>query len=131
MAEELFSKRFHVFAHPLNDPLRIGQVLMNLISNASDHSAPGSPIEVTVGSHGPSVRVSVADRGTPLHDGSESGADRATRPDFDFESPQKAASLGLAVARWIVEVHGGTVDARNRRRGGARFWFELPVAIAA
>jgi signal transduction histidine kinase len=67
-----------------------------------------------------------------LHEAPPPGGDGSTgRPNFDLESAQEAASLGLAVARWIVEAHGGTVGASNRRRGGARFWFELPGVGAA
>jgi K+-sensing histidine kinase KdpD len=109
------------------DPRRIGQVLVNLISNASDHSTPGSPTEIAVESRGPSVRVSVADRGAALRNGSHSDGDRsAARPDFDLQSATETANLGLAVAKWIIEAHGGRVGASNRRGGGARFWFELP-----
>jgi signal transduction histidine kinase len=40
------------------------------------------------------------------------------------------AGLGLAIARGIVEAHGGTIRAENAEAGGARFMFSLPVAGA-
>jgi two-component system sensor histidine kinase KdpD len=111
----------------MGDPRRLGQVLVNLISNASEHSHQGTSVDVDIAPHGESVQVSVADRGPALP------AETGGLPLESFCRPAKnlaneATGLGLAVARWIVEAHGGSVGARNRRGGGARFWFQLPTA---
>jgi K+-sensing histidine kinase KdpD len=111
------------------DPRRIGQALVNLISNASENSTDGSSVGIGIASRGESVRVSVADRGPALPEDSENALFQSSRQPLAAEpSVYETVGLGLAVARWIVEAHGGTVGARNRRGGGTRFWFELPAA---
>lgn len=110
------------------DPRRIGQVLVNLVSNASTRSAGGSSVQIDIGARGESVRVSVADRGPALSEDSESQLFESYRePAPADQLGYETSGLGLAVVRWIVEAHGGAVGARNRRGGGARFWFELPT----
>ena len=109
------------------DPRRMSQVLVNLILNASEQSGNGAAVGVRARAREDAVRVSVTDRGPVLPEGIpdvlfESGVRRAP------QGPSEAAALRLAVARWIVEAHGGTVGAQNRRSGGARFWFQLPAA---
>jgi two-component system, OmpR family, sensor histidine kinase KdpD len=130
-------QQLHTFADDwtpevLADPRRVGQALVNLISNASEHSADGSSVDVAVAAHGESVRVSVADRGPglPQHTGNrllEFFSRGAPAQELVYET----TVLGLAVARWIIEAHGGRVGARNRRGGGAQFWFQLPTSAAA
>ncbi len=111
----------------LADPRRMSQVLVNLISNASEQTGEGGAVRVRIGPQGEAALVTVADRGAALQR-------ERVRPLIEAfsgsgqEAPHELAALGLAVARWIVEAHGGTVGARNRRGGGAQFWFQLPRA---
>jgi two-component system sensor histidine kinase KdpD len=119
------------------DGRRLGQVLVNLILNASKFSPPGSPVEVVLGARGPMMRVTVADRGPGLPTGL---IEQLFEPFFRAPSSQSApllgvagatapegVGLGLAIVKEIVARHGGSVGAANRRGGGARFWFELPL----
>jgi signal transduction histidine kinase len=114
------------------DSRRIGQVLINLIGNASKYSAPGTRIDVALSARGDGVRLSVADRGAGLPIGA---TDRLFAP---FTRSREArfsgvdgVGLGLAIVKSNVDLHGGTVGAGRRRGGGSVFWVELPPAAAA
>lgn len=112
----------------LADSRRLGQVLVNLILNASKFGAANTPIDVTVSVREGAVRVAVADRGPGVP------ADQAQRLfEAYYRAPATAGSgkdgvgLGLSIVKSIVEAHAGRVGVESRRGGGARFWFELPT----
>lgn len=110
----------------LADRHLIDRVCMNLLMNASKFAAPGSLIEGILTQAGHAVRVAVQDRGPGLPPG-----DIARLFDPFYQAahapPSKGMGLGLAIARALVQAHGGRIGAENRRGGGARVWFELPV----
>ena len=111
----------------LADPRRMSQVLVNLITNASEHTGQGGVVRVRMTPRGEAALVTIGDRGPALPGGrSRTLLEALSRP--GQQTSNEAGALGLAVARWIVEAHGGTVGARNRRGGGAQFWFRLPAA---
>jgi two-component system sensor histidine kinase HydH len=103
------------------DSDRLQQVLINLLKNARDASPDGSPIDLGVGLEGGMLVYEVQDRGEGLPPGDE---ERAFEPFFTRKT--KGTGLGLALARRIVEGHGGTIRAHNRAGGGAVFRIELP-----
>ncbi|MDP8924710.1 MAG: HAMP domain-containing histidine kinase [Chloroflexota bacterium] len=113
----------------LADGLRIGQVLVNLVGNAIRFSDPGTPIDVTIAARGDRVRVTVSDRGPGLPAGTTGALFEPSRRAAPAAGgdPQRIG-LGLPVVKHIVEAHGGRVGAGPRPGGGARVWFELPVA---
>jgi len=110
------------------DSRRLGQVLINLILNASKFGAPNSSIDVTISIRGGTVRVAVADRGPGV---SIEQAQRLFEP--YYRAPGTAGmgkdgvGLGLSIVKSIVEAHNGQVGVESRRGGGARFWFSLPT----
>jgi signal transduction histidine kinase len=113
------------------DGRRLGQVLMNLILNASKYSPANTVIEVCACAEDNAVRVSVEDEGPgiPAH-----AAERLFAP-FErgvgaAQSGKEGLGLGLAIVRTIVLAHRGRVGVQNRPQGGACFWFELPLAGA-
>jgi signal transduction histidine kinase len=115
-------------ARMLANPEKLQRVLFNLLQNAIRHTPAGSAIVIAARSTGRDVEVDVADagpgidvaeRGT-IFDAFVQGGDRSTRT-------AEGAGLGLAIARAIVEAHGGRiciVDAET----GARVRFTLPLA---
>jgi two-component system, OmpR family, sensor histidine kinase KdpD len=109
------------------DPVRVAQVLVNLLSNASKYSPVGTDVALQVTVEGAGLRVTVADRGPGL-----SAAERETlfqrwvRRGED--NTQYGVGLGLLVVKAIVDGHGGEVGVLPRPGGGSRFWFTLPGA---
>jgi signal transduction histidine kinase len=105
------------------DPVRIRQVLDNLLSNAVRHTPGGGDVEITVDQDAAAVRVTVTDAG-PGFPADQAGHmfERFTR-----SHDSSGSGLGLSIARDLVEAHGGTIAARNRPEGGASVTFTLPA----
>jgi two-component system, OmpR family, sensor histidine kinase KdpD len=118
----------HHVPEVLADSRRLGQVLVNLILNASKFGAANTAIDLTVTARGDVIRVAVADRGPGV---APDQAQRLFEP--YYRAPATAGSgkdgvgLGLSIVKSIVEAHAGSVGVESRRGGGARFWFELPI----
>ena len=113
------------------DRQRIGQVLDNLLSNASRYSPEGLAIAVSAWREDPHVAVCVADqgRGIPAQQLPRLFRKFPVLEGGDAERRFEAAGLGLAVCRGIVEAHGGRIRAESDGPGlGSRFIFTLPAA---
>jgi signal transduction histidine kinase len=110
------------------DRQQFGQVWVNLLVNASKFADPATRLEVRLTCEGDALRAAVADRGPGFPDGC---AAQLFEPYYQAATPvaasQRGVGLGLAIVQAIVQAHGGRVGAENRRGGGARVWFELPV----
>ena len=111
------------------DAIRIARVVNNLVDNALRHAPPDSIVSVSVESSQRDVLVAVEDRGPGIP---EEDLDRIFSRFYRGEKSRSrtygGAGLGLAIARGIVEAHGGTIRAENRVSGGARFVFSIPRA---
>ncbi|MFB9722875.1 ATP-binding protein [Planobispora longispora] len=110
------------------DPVRLRQVLDNLLSNAIRYTPPGGTVFLTVGCDDEAV-VTVADTGigVPAEQYPQL-FDRFFRASTALASGVKGTGLGLAITRAIVEAHGGTVTAQPREGGGTVFTVRLPAA---
>jgi two-component system sensor histidine kinase KdpD len=109
------------------DPLLIEQVLINLLDNAVKYTPEGSPIEISASVEDRTACVTVADRGPGFAPGEETRVfDKFYRG--EQAGTRSGAGLGLAIARGIVEAHGGRITAAPRPGGGALFRFTLPLA---
>jgi K+-sensing histidine kinase KdpD len=132
------------------DSRRLGQALLSLLLDASERAPRGARISVALARRQRFLRVSVAGCGPGLLPGgdvlvppqpAEPPAGHRVEgllPGGDVLVPPPATaggggmqSFGLAVARAIVEAHGGRVGVHRRRRGGAGLWFELPLVQPA
>jgi two-component system sensor histidine kinase KdpD len=108
------------------DAALVVQVLRNLLDNAAKYTPPGSAIHVTATADDPFVRITVDDEGPGLPAGDPARLfDKFQRG--HEEGTVVGVGLGLAICRAIVQAHGGTIEARNRAGGGARFEFTLPA----
>ncbi len=112
---------------PLNAG-KISRVLDNLISNALRYTPGEGEIRVTAERSGDRVTVTVDDSGPGFNE-----ADMARLFEQFYRGEQArtratgGAGLGLAIARGVVEAHGGRIWAENIPGGGARVAFELPA----
>ncbi len=103
---------------------RILQVLSNLLGNALKFTPPGGRVQVEAHAGDAAVIVRVTDTGPGI------AADELPHVFDRFWQGAKArragAGLGLAIAKGIVEAHGGTIFARSVPGRGATFTFTLP-----
>ncbi len=109
------------------DPEMIGRVVRNLVENARRHAGAEGTVRVSSTAAGGRLRVDVDDDGPGIPPAErERVFDRFHRSDTARARASGGAGLGLAIARGIVEAHGGTIRAEDSPLGGARVSFELP-----
>lgn len=110
------------------DPARLQQIVKNIISNAVKFTPPGGKVSVRLSAEGSLLHLSVRDTGPGI------------RPDFlpylfnPFRQSEQGMTsrdglgLGLAIARNLAELHGGTIRVESPKGGGSDFVFEIPAA---
>ncbi len=109
------------------DPEMIARVVRNLVENARRHAGPQGTVRVSSTAAGGRLRVDVDDDGPGIPPAErERVFDRFHRSDAARTRASGGAGLGLAIARGIVEAHGGSIRAAESPLGGARVSFELP-----
>jgi len=110
-------------------PDKVQRVLLNLLTNAVRHARPNGAVAVVVATDADHVVVAVEDTGAGLAPGAPQRMfERFWRDDDSRARSNGGAGLGLAIAQGLVIAHGGTIWAENRREGGARVAFTLPLA---
>jgi signal transduction histidine kinase len=109
------------------DPLRIEQVLGNLVGNAIKYSPKGGPIEVALAAHDGHAVVTVTDQGLGIPPEDRRHIFEPFRRGTGVRGIA-GLGLGLAVARRIVEAHGGRIELDSAPRTGAAFRISLPTA---
>jgi signal transduction histidine kinase len=108
------------------DALRLRQLLLILLDNALKHTPEGGTVTVSISAHGGRVRLQVADSGPGI-----------APPDLphifdrfyqaDHARAGEGSGLGLSIAKWIVEAHGGSIQAGAASPHGAVFTVTLPA----
>jgi two-component system sensor histidine kinase VicK len=113
--------------HAKIDRLSLRKVLINLLSNASKFSPAGSCITLRLKADSEAFTVEVMDEGTGIL---EDEQERIFQPYFRLEQDRQkfhGLGLGLAVARQVVEAHGGTIWVTSKPGCGSSFFFTIPV----
>ncbi|MCU1515475.1 MAG: diguanylate cyclase [Pseudarthrobacter sp.] len=112
------------------DPLRIGQALDNLVSNAVKYSPGGGVVSIHADSTPGWVRLSVTDTGMGM---SPEDSARAFKRFFRAESARTAAisgaGLGLSITKTIIEGHGGDISCESRPGNGSTFTMTIPAEV--
>jgi two-component system sensor histidine kinase KdpD len=108
----------------------IEQVLQNLLENCLRHTPSGTAIEISAWRTEKAVVVKVADRGPGLRPGTEL---RVFERFYRGTNAPGAGGmgLGLTICRGIIAAHDGRIWAENEPRGGAAFFFSLPLPESA
>ncbi|HET6713268.1 MAG TPA: ATP-binding protein [Actinomycetota bacterium] len=114
------------------DPERVHQVIFNLVDNAVRFTPEGGEVRIEAHRHNGSVEVSVADTGVGIPpEALPRLFERFYRVDPARAREDGGTGIGLAIARSVVEAHGGTIRAESEPGQGSTFTFDLPVARPA
>ncbi|HEY0788288.1 MAG TPA: GAF domain-containing sensor histidine kinase, partial [Thermoanaerobaculia bacterium] len=109
------------------DPVRIGQVVENLVSNAVKYSPPSGRIEVSLASQGDRVVLTVRDEGIGIPEPKIPLIFERFYRVEEAGTTVKGTGLGLFITREIVRMHGGAIRAESKVGEGSTFTVELPV----
>ncbi len=109
------------------DPERVHQVVANLLENAVRHTPRGGSVEVRAERSPDGVTIAVLDEGPGIAEADEARIfERFYRADSARASSDGGAGLGLAIAQWIVDLHGGDIHPERREPHGCRMVVTLP-----
>jgi PAS domain S-box-containing protein len=115
------------------DPARLQQVVWNLLSNAVKFTPQGGRVEARLERVDPHIRITVGDTGKGISpDFLPYVFDRFRQADSSSARRYGGLGLGLALVKYLVELHGGTIEAASAGEGrGATFKVTLPVRAVA
>lgn len=105
------------------DPVRLRQVLDNLIANALTHAGSGERVTVRVTATGDRVEIAISDAGRGIQ---HEDLARIFEPGVRLGTDATGSGLGLALSRAIVEAHGGTIGVDSIVGEGSTFTIVLP-----
>jgi len=112
----------------LIDPIRIEQMLTNLLSNAFRYTPSGGQVEVAMAALTNTARITVHDTGPGIpSDAMPFIFERFYRADKSRSRLEGGSGLGLTIARNLARAHGGDLTATNHAAGGALFTLVLPL----
>ncbi len=109
------------------DPERVHQVVANLLENAVRYTPRGGTVQVRARRNPDGVTIEVIDEGPGIPESEQVRVfERFYRPDAARASRDGGAGLGLAIARWIVDLHGGQIHPERQEPHGCRMVVTLP-----
>lgn len=112
------------------DPIKLGEAIDNLVSNAIKYSPPGEEIEITVNEQAGMAHVEVKDHGPGLTpDEKERIFEKFSRLSAQPTGGETSTGLGLSISKKLVELHGGTIQAESEgKKKGSTFSVKMPLA---
>jgi two-component system sensor histidine kinase BaeS len=114
--------------HFMGDPVRIGQIVSNVMLNAVRYTPPGGEVRVNCSREADQLEISIADSGPGVgRDEMEKIFEPGVRGAASLGTP--GSGLGLAIAKEFVEAQGGTIVVSPTDASGARFVVRLPGTV--
>jgi len=115
------------------DPMRLAQVLSNLLTNAAKYTDPGGTIQLRATVDDPWVEISITDSGIGLTPEALGGVFRMFSQVRSTQNRSEGGlGIGLALSRGLVRLHGGTIEAISEGLGkGSRFVVRIPQHVIA
>jgi heavy metal sensor kinase len=111
------------------DPAAIERLLLIVVENAVKYTPHGGKIAIALSNGAGSARIEIRDSGIGISDKDLPHIfERFYRADQVRSREPGGSGLGLAIARWIVDLHGGLIEAESKLGGGSVFRISLPVA---
>ncbi|HMO84287.1 MAG TPA: ATP-binding protein [Lacipirellulaceae bacterium] len=113
------------------DPVRLSQIVGNLLNNACKFSAGDRTIHLSVQRHDHDVEITVKDEGIGIPaEKLESIFEMFSQLDMSLERSRAGLGIGLTLAKRLAELHGGSIEARSEGLGrGSEFIVRLPLAV--
>jgi len=113
--------------HIMCDPIRINQVLSNILDNAIKYTPDQSTITVNIVTQQDTVRVSIRDQGPGIPQNRQKYLFQAfSRGSSDETIRASGLGLGLSISRRILELHHGSIGVISEEGKGSTFYFDLP-----
>jgi two-component system sensor histidine kinase KdpD len=109
---------------------RVVEVLVQLLDNAAKYSPPEAPIHISSELRNSTVITSIADHGPGIDDMEQTMIFEKFYRGRNQRISVQGTGMGLAIARAIVELHGGTMGLTSQLGRGSVFYFSLPVTAA-
>ena len=110
------------------DPLRVRQILYNLLSNGIKFTPEGGSVTVSAAAKGRFVQVTVADTGVGIPEEECLRIfDKFYQTGYTAVGTRQGTGLGLTICKQLVEMQGGTIWAESEVGQGSRFHFTLPI----
>lgn len=110
-----------------SDPDLLGEAIRQLLENTQKYAVGARPIEIKTEVHGGSVLLQVLDRGPGISPHELNRIFEKYYRGARGRQSVEGTGMGLAIAKGIIEAHGGNIWAENRPGGGAIFSFQLPL----
>jgi heavy metal sensor kinase len=111
------------------DSLLLRQAIINVVDNAIKYSAQGTPIQIGLAAENGHAWVTIRDAGPGIASADQPHIfDRFYRADHGRSREIGGAGLGLAIARSVVEAHGGQITLNSKEGEGSTFRIDLPTA---
>jgi signal transduction histidine kinase/DNA-binding response OmpR family regulator len=113
------------------DPLRLSQILSNLLNNAAKFTPAEGRIRLVAEARGRNLKLSVKDSGVGIPGGMQDAIfEMFTQVDRTGEGGPVGLGIGLTLVRSFVQLHGGSVEARSEGPGrGSEFLVTLPIVV--